>query len=141
MGDGIKCKTTLFYIIFSSFIRIDLTSHLLYFLVLIILGYSCVDHLGAVGNDLPDETLLSQFNQSFPGQRSSHLQSLRNNAGSDELVSGNLFVQFVVGILIEKNQVVQLVPGLSFGPLLLLGLSTTSFLLLRRLSRSFRTPC
>ena len=41
--------------------------------------------------------------------------------------------QFVIGGLVEENKVVQLVTNFSLGPLLLLGLATTtSFLLLGR---------
>ena len=39
----------------------------------------------------------------------------------DEVVGGDLLVQLVVGALVTPHQVVQLVPGLSLGPLLLLG--------------------
>ena len=37
--------------------------------------------------------------------------------------------------LVKENQVIQLVPGLSLGPLLLLGLAATSLLLLGSLGR------
>ena len=36
----------------------------------------------------------------------------------DEVVGGDLLVQLVVGALVTPHQVVQLVPGLSLGPLL-----------------------
>ena len=48
----------------------------------------------------------------------------------DEVVGGDLLVQLVVGALVTPHQVVQLVPGLSLGPLLLLGLAAASSLLL-----------
>merc|ERR1719163_2213868 len=98
-----------------------------------------VDQLASVGGHLLDQPLLCQLIQSTSGKRSSNLQPLRDNAGCDELVGGNLLVQFVIGILVKQNQVVQLVPGLSLGPLLLLGLATTaSLLLLGILGRSLR---
>ena len=48
----------------------------------------------------------------------------------DEFVGGDLLVELVVGVLVKQDQVVQLVPGLSLGPLLLLGLATAASLLL-----------
>merc|ERR1719391_583060 len=108
------------------------------FLVFVVLGNPGVDHLGTVVDNSLDETLLFQFNQSLPGQRSADLQPLGNDAGSDELVSGDLLVQLVISHLIEEDQVVQLVPGLSLGPLLLLGLAAAPLLLLRRLGRRLR---
>jgi len=89
-----------------------------------------VDHLGAVSDNLLDFTLLLEFDESFPGERPPDLQPLGDDGRSDEFVSGNLFQQFVVGGLVEEDQVVQLVPGLSLRPLLLLGLAATSSLLL-----------
>ena len=76
-----------------------------------------------------------------------HLQPLGDDGGCDELVGGDLLVQLVVGALVKQHQVVQLVPenklesrersdfmrgrpGLSLGPLLLLGLAASSLLLL-----------
>ena len=50
-----------------------------------------------------------------------HLQPLGDDGGCDELVGGDLLVQLVVGALVTPHQVVQLVPGLSLGPFLLLG--------------------
>ena len=67
-----------------------------------------------------------------------YLQSFRDNAGCDKFVCGDFFVEFVVGVLVKQNQVVQFVPGFSLRPLLLLGLATASpFLLLGVLGRSF----
>ena len=63
--------------------------------------------------------------------RSTNLQSFTDDRGCDQLVSWDFFEELVVGRLIEVNQVVQLVPGLSLGPLLLLGFAATaSFFLL-----------
>merc|ERR1719167_785377 len=63
----------------------------------------------------------------------------RNNTWGDQLVCGDLLVEFVIGILVKQHQIVQLVPGLSLGPLLLLGLSTASpFFLLGVLCGGFR---
>merc|ERR1719391_655477 len=107
------------------------------FLVLVVLGHPCVDHLGTVVDDRLDETLLFQFNQSLPGQRSANLQPLGNDAGSDKLVGRNLLVQFIISHLVEEDQVVELVPGLSLGPLLL-GLTAASLLLLGSLGRRLR---
>merc|ERR1719308_89817 len=98
--------------------------------LLLVPDHPGVDHLGAVSNHLLDQTLLHQLNKSSPGEGSTHLQPLGDDGGSDELVGGDLLVQLVIGALVKQNQVVQLVPGLSLGPLLLLGLAASSLLLL-----------
>lgn len=64
-------------------------------------------------------TFVKQLLQGSPGQRAPDLQPLRDHSGCDELVVGNFFVQLVIGGLVKEDQVVQLVPHLSFGPLLL----------------------
>lgn len=64
-------------------------------------------------------TFAEQLEEGSPGQRAPDLQPLRNHSWGDELVVGNFFVQFVICSLVEEDQVVQLVPHLSFGPLLL----------------------
>ena len=79
-----------------------------------------VNHLGAVAHHLLDQSLLHQFSQSPPGEGSTNLQP-GDDGGCDEVVGGDLLVQLVVGALVTPHQVVQLVPGLSLGPLLLLG--------------------
>merc|ERR1719458_785724 len=98
--------------------------------LLLIPDHPGVDHLGAVSDHLLDQALLHQLNQSTCGEGATHLQPLGNDGGGDELVGWDLLVQLVIGALVEQNQVVQLVPGLSLGPLLLLGLATSSLLLL-----------
>merc|ERR1719239_513634 len=89
-----------------------------------------VDHLGAVRDNLLDQALLHQLNKSPPGEGPTNLQPLGYDGGSDELVGGDFLVQLVIGALVKQNQVVQFVPGLSLRPLLLLGLATSSLLLL-----------
>lgn len=64
-------------------------------------------------------TFGEQFLQSVPGQRAADLQPLGHNGGRDEFVVGNLFVQLVIGGLVEEHQVVELIPHFSLGPLLL----------------------
>ena len=81
-------------------------------------------------DDLADQALLQKLGQGLPGQGASDLHPLAHDGGGDELVGGHLFQEFVVGGLVEENQVVQLVPGFSLGPLLLLGLAAASSLLL-----------
>jgi len=85
-----------------------------------------------VFDHLLDETSYLKFIQSFASQGASDLKTLRDNGGGDQLVRRNFLVQFVVSGLIEQNQVVQLVTDLSFRPLLLLGLATSSLLLFGR---------
>lgn len=79
-----------------------------------IMIYLTNNHIGH-----PVITFAQQLQQGSPGQRAPDLQPLRYHSGCDELVVGNFFVQFVIGGLVEEDQVVQLVPHLSFGPLLL----------------------
>lgn len=64
-------------------------------------------------------TFSEQFLESVPGQRATDLQPLGHDGGGDEFVVGNFFVQLVVGRLVEEDQVVELVPHFSLGPLLL----------------------
>lgn len=64
-------------------------------------------------------TFAEQFLEGVPGQRATDLQPLRHDGGCDELVVGDFFVQLVVGCLVEEDQVVELIPHLSLGPLLL----------------------
>merc|ERR1740131_540101 len=97
---------------------------------LLVADHPRVDHLRAVSHHLFDQSLLHQLNESPPDEGASHLKPLRHDGGCDELVSGDLLVQLVIGALVEQHQVVQLVPGLSLGPLLLLSLAASSLLLL-----------
>lgn len=64
-------------------------------------------------------TFGEQLLEGVPCQRATDLQPLRHNSGGDELVVGNFFVQLVVGRLVEEDQVVELIPHFSLGPLLL----------------------
>merc|ERR1719385_218025 len=98
--------------------------------LLLVPDHPGVDHLGAVSDHLLDQALLHQLDKSSPGEGATHLQPLGDDGWSDELVGGDLLVQLVIGALVKQNQVVQLVPGLSLGPLLLLGLAASSLLLL-----------
>lgn len=82
-----------------------------------------------VGNQL-DESLSVQVTQSPLGQGTTHLQTLGHNGGGDQLAGGDLLQQLLVSGLVEQHLVVQLIADLSLGPLLLLGLATTSSLLL-----------
>ena len=72
---------------------------------------------------------LLEFDQSPPRQRSSDLQPFRHDGRRDQLVLRDLLVQLVVRSFIEQHLIVQLVPNLSLGPLLLLGLTTPRTLL------------
>lgn len=51
-------------------------------------------------------TLLMKFVETFLGERSSNLQSLRNHRRSDQLVADDLLIQLLVGWLVEEYQVV-----------------------------------
>lgn len=64
-------------------------------------------------------TFAEEFEERRPGQGASDLQPLGHHGRRDELVVRNFFVQLVVRRLVEEDQVVQLVPHLPFGPLLL----------------------
>lgn len=66
-------------------------------------------------------TFGEQLLEGIPGQRATDLQPLRHNGRGDEFVVGNFLVQLVVGGLVEEDQVVELVPHFSLGPLLLRG--------------------
>ena len=56
------------------------------------------------------------------------------------IFQAHLLHEFVVGGLVEEDEVVELVPRLALGPLLLLGLAAASLLLLRRLGRGRLGP-
>merc|ERR1719348_80357 len=103
--------------------------------ILIVLGDPGVDELGPVGNNRLDQTLLSQLKESTPGERTTDLETLGDDGGCDKFIGGNLLVELVISGLIEKDKIVQLVPGLALGPLLLLGLTTAPFFLLGSLGR------
>lgn len=64
-------------------------------------------------------TFAEQLLEGVSGQRPADLQPLGHDGGGDELVVGDLFVQLVIGGLVEEHQVVELVPHLPLGPLLL----------------------
>merc|ERR1711993_94214 len=107
-------------------------------LVVFVLSDASVDGLCTVLYNLLDQTFRYQFIKGLPGKRSTNLQPLTDDRGCDQLVSWDFFKELVIGRLIEENQVVQLVPGLSLGPLLLLGFAATaSFFLLGGFCRSF----
>merc|ERR1719319_1287167 len=94
-------------------------------------NHSGVDHLGAVLDNLLDETLLCELNKSSSGKRAANLEPFTDDGRSDKFVGWDLLVQFVVGGLIKEYKIVKLVPRLSLGPLLLFGLTaaaTGSFL-------------
>lgn len=82
-----------------------------------------------VGNQL-DESLSVQVTQRTLGQGPSDLQTLGHNGGGNQLAGRHFLQQFLVRRLVEQHLVVQLIANLSLGPLLLLGLATTSSLLL-----------
>ena len=98
--------------------------------VVLVLGDPGVDELCPVLHHLADQTLLAELVQRLPGQRAAHLEPLAHDGRRDQLVGGHLLQQLVVGGLVEEDQVVELVPGLSLGPLLLLGLAAAGSLLL-----------
>ena len=58
-------------------------------------------------------TFSSQFLESSTSQRSSHFQTFGNNRWRNQLVAGHFLEQLVVGGLVEEDQVVQFVAGLS----------------------------
>ena len=89
-----------------------------------------------MGHDLLDQALVQQLLQSLPGQRPPQLEPLTHDGRGDEFVGWHLLQQLLVGGLVEQHGVVQLVPGLAFGPLLFLGFAAAaSFLLLGRFGR------
>merc|ERR1719350_1921694 len=104
--------------------------------ILIVLSHSGVDDLTPVSGHELDNALAGHLLQCALGERSSDLQPFRNFGRSDQLVRRDLLVEFVIGILVEQDQVIQLIPGLSLRPLLLLSLTTTPFLLLGGLGGS-----
>merc|ERR1739841_306447 len=106
--------------------------------ILIVLGNSGVDDLTPVSGHELDNALAGHLLQGALGKRSPDLQPFGNNGRGDELVRRDLLVEFVIGVLVKQDQVVQLIPGLSLRPLLLLGLAAAPFLLLRGLGGS---PC
>ena len=69
------------------------------------------------GQTAPHNTLI-QIHTHTHTQAQSHLQSLWHNSWCDELVSGHLLVQLVIGGLVKQNQVVQFVTHLPLQPLL-----------------------
>ena len=66
-----------------------------------------------------EHTFGEQFLEGIPGQGATDLQPFRNDGGCDELVVRDLLVQLLICGLVEEDQVVQLIPDLSLGPLLL----------------------
>lgn len=64
-------------------------------------------------------TFAEQLQKCGPCQGASDLQPLRHHCWRYQLVVGHLFVQFVIGGLVEEDQVIELVPHFSLGPLLL----------------------
>jgi hypothetical protein len=86
------------------------------------------------GADLP---LLGEHAERPPGQTAGNLELFHHRRDGDELHLGNFRVQPVVLLLAHQDLVVDLVPGLALGPLLLLPLTARHggghFLLLRLL--------
>merc|ERR550539_933897 len=105
----------------SSLLALGDNLHLRLFNLIAVLGHSGVDNLTPVGRHKLDQSFLRHLIQSSLSKRSSNLQSLRDDAGCDQFVGWNLFVQFIVGVLVKQNQIVQFVPRLC--------LATASFLL------------
>ena len=68
------------------------------------LGVAGVDDLGVVLVDESDESLRLQLLQGKPRQRTANLQPLRDDGRGDQLIRGNLFVQFVVGRCKERRK-------------------------------------
>ena len=68
---------------------------------------------------LVEHTFGEQFLEGVPGQGATDLQPFRNNSRCDELVVRDLLVQLLICGLVEEDQVVQLIPDLPLGPLLL----------------------
>lgn len=114
-------------------------------------------------NHLLNQAFLLKFNKGLACQRATDLETLRHNSRGDKLVGGNFLqysfhniikpfkfsnpkyylVELFICGLVKKNKIVQLVTSFSFRPLLLLGFSTSSFLLfgwcrLRRCLRGLR---
>lgn len=63
-------------------------------------------------------TLGEELIESCSGEGGAHFETFADDRGGDELVGDDLFVQLVVGGLIEEDHVVQLVADLSLRPLL-----------------------
>ncbi len=73
-----------------------------------------------------DQTFCMKFSQGLLSQGTSDFQSFWHDWWRDQLIAGNFFVQLVICSFVKKHQVVKLVTDFSLGPLLFLGLSTTT---------------
>jgi hypothetical protein len=78
-----------------------------------------VNDLSMVARDGLNQTLGFEFTNGNTGQRAVQLETIDKNRLGDELVSGDLLEQTVIGRLIEDDHVVGLVLDLLGGPLLL----------------------
>merc|ERR1719430_1299892 len=92
-------------------------------LLLLVFYDNCsgVDHLCVMLSNQLDETFLMELDEGGAGQGTPHFQPLRHDGRGDQLVGGHFLVQLVI---------CELVTDLSLGPLLLLGLATSSSLFL-----------
>lgn len=72
-----------------------------------------------------NETLAFHFPEGLSGNGGIHLHTIHQDGWCDQLVSGNLLEQLIIGGLIQGDGIVGLLLDLSLGPLLLLGLATT----------------
>ena len=72
-----------------------------------------------MSRDETDETLSCEVLDGGSGERSVDLETVDEDRGGDELVSGHFLEELVVGSLVKGDGVVGLVLDLSLGPLLL----------------------
>merc|ERR1719378_736290 len=84
---------------------------------------------------LADQTLRLQLLEGEASQTAANLQPLGNDGRSDQLVGRNFLHEFLEGGFVEEDEIVELVPDFSLGPLLLLRLSAAAFLRLFRRCR------
>mmetsp|Transcript_7112 Transcript_7112/g.16261 ORF Transcript_7112/g.16261 Transcript_7112/m.16261 type:complete len:202 (-) Transcript_7112:41-646(-) len=101
-----------------------------------------VNSLGSADQDLTDLALFGEFPQRLSCKTSIDLQLLYHCRDGDELHLGNLRMETFVLFLCHQHLVIDLVTGLSLGPLLLLSLTTRHggghFLLFRLLLNFWR---
>lgn len=110
-------------------------------LLLLLLGdVAGVNTLRTADAHRADGTLVRHFHESPSSETTADLELLNDSRDGDELHLGHLRLESIVLLLGEKDLVVDLVTGLSLGPLLLLALAARhgrGHLLLLRLLLDF----
>ena len=75
---------------------------------------SGVYDLRVMFNDLTDESLLVEFVEGFPGQRSPNLKPFGHYRRCDQLIRGHFLNKLVVRSLIKEDQIIKFVPNFAF---------------------------